>query len=417
MKFASLPAALALALPVQPLAAQALQTVVIPYGGTGGAPVSQTPANGPADTPEEIAKDAARDLKGSRFYNRPGATRAQYDADWQTCRLIARGSQTPSGSVPYTYNPAMVSPIAAGVGGAVGGLIAGAIAEGEQRRANRRACLLIKGWRLVELPSLEAARIEAMSDTDRDAYFNSIVGAETVKGQITARPSFTLEPDPVLKLDAPVAGAGTVFLGKKVDPAKAFALAPGEAAIVVAFRRPDSGSAGRSGTLQLVRYDMDKRDVVYRPRDWKKQGDKTTYLVDAKSGDKLAPHEVQVIRLTPGDYVLNSSAVGALLPVTSNCFGAPTFHANAGDVLYVGDFIPYWNVKLANGGRLSALAYTAKADETRKALASRQPALAEAMKVAALHNGATYSCSAITMDRWDVPGADMLPAAAPVAAN
>ena len=64
--------------------------------------------------PEEIAKDAARDLKDNRFYNKPGATRAQYDADWQTCRLIARGSVTPSGSATYVYNPAVVSPLAAG---------------------------------------------------------------------------------------------------------------------------------------------------------------------------------------------------------------------------------------------------------------------------------------------------------------
>ena len=48
------------------------------------------PAPTSDDTPEEIAKDAARDLKDNRFYNKPGATRAQYDADWQECRLIAR---------------------------------------------------------------------------------------------------------------------------------------------------------------------------------------------------------------------------------------------------------------------------------------------------------------------------------------
>ena len=47
------------------------------------------PAPTSDDTPEEIAKDAARDLKDNRFYNKPGATRAQYDVDWQECRSLA----------------------------------------------------------------------------------------------------------------------------------------------------------------------------------------------------------------------------------------------------------------------------------------------------------------------------------------
>ena len=141
-------ALLATALPVQPIAAQAV--INIPYGGVTPAPVPITPPP-TDDTPESIAREAAGDLKDGYFYNRPGATRAQYDADWQECRLIARGSRTPSGTIPYSYNPAVISPLAAGVGGALGGLIAGALAEGQQRRANRRACLLIRGWRLVQM--------------------------------------------------------------------------------------------------------------------------------------------------------------------------------------------------------------------------------------------------------------------------
>jgi hypothetical protein len=81
-----------------------------------------------SDSAEEIAKDAARDLKDNRFYNKPGATRAQYDADWQECRLIARGSQLPRGSSSY-YNPMLynpsISPLAAGlVAGSVRQLLA-----------------------------------------------------------------------------------------------------------------------------------------------------------------------------------------------------------------------------------------------------------------------------------------------------
>ncbi|WP_303783449.1 hypothetical protein [Sandarakinorhabdus limnophila] len=57
--------------------------------------ITDTPVPASADSPEEIAKDSARDLKDSRYYNKPGATRADYDKDWQKCRLIARSSRTP----------------------------------------------------------------------------------------------------------------------------------------------------------------------------------------------------------------------------------------------------------------------------------------------------------------------------------
>jgi hypothetical protein len=399
-----------------PGSAWAQGSVMVPYGGNKTVPVPQEPINGPKDTPEEIAKDAQRDLKDSRFYNKPGATRAQYDADWQTCRLIARGSRTPSGTIPYYYNPAVISPLAAGIGGGIGGLIGAAIAEGVQRRENRKQCLLIKGWRLVEVRDDQQAKVAAMTDDQRSAYFDGIVGAQNVDGVVTERTSFALAPDPALALDAPVAGPASVWLGKKVDAAAPFALAPGEAAVVVAFRRPDAGSAGRSGLVQLSRYDLAGRDLVYRPKDWKKTGDKTVYSADVKSGDKKAPYEVQVVRVTPGDYVFSGFSVGPMVPTRTHCFGAPAFHVNAGEVVYLGDFIPYWNVALKDGSKVSTLAWAPHAEEARAALAAKQRALAAAMKPADWRNRATYACSAITMDRWDLPGVAELPEAQQTAA-
>ena len=93
------------------MAAAAQGTVVIP-GKSVEQPAKVEKAKADKDdTPEEIAQDAARDLKDSRFYNKPGATRAQYDADWQECRLIARGSRTPTGTIVVPYNPAIISPV------------------------------------------------------------------------------------------------------------------------------------------------------------------------------------------------------------------------------------------------------------------------------------------------------------------
>jgi hypothetical protein len=413
MRLRSFVAALtAVAFPCQELVAQGV--VMVPTG-TAAAPVAQPPAP-TDDTAEEIAEDAARDLRDSRFYNRPGATRADYDRDWQECRLIARGSRTPSGTVPYYYNPAVVSPLAAGIGAGLGGLIAGAIQQGQQRRANRRACLLIRGWRLIEVPGSQAAQIRAMTDADRSAYFNSIVGATIVPGgSVIERTSFTLAPDPEIHLDAPVQVPGAVFLGRRVDPAVPLALAPNEGALVLAFRRPDAGSAGRTGEVQFARYDLAQRDLIYQPRDWRRNGDTTTYRMAVISSDRRAPLEVHVLKVTPGDYVITGHVPGVVPVTNSFCFGAPTFHVGAGEVVYVGDFIPFMNHRLSTEERLTAIAYTSHIEDARRTLAVHQGALAEALRPAVLRNRATYACAAVTMDRWDIPGAEALPPPEPQA--
>ena len=192
-----------------------MRSAVAAIAGVGvalclAAQANAQPAPSSNDTPEEIAKDAARDLKDSRFYNKPGATRAQYDADWQECRLIARGSKIINGNTTY-YNPAIynpsISPLAAGIGGGIGAAIGAAIAEGIQRRENRKRCLMIKGWRMVKLPAdRAAAAVAAMSDADKQAYFNRIVGAETVEGEIEFLDRFGPPEDPALAVAPGIGG-------------------------------------------------------------------------------------------------------------------------------------------------------------------------------------------------------------------
>ncbi|HEX7783265.1 MAG TPA: hypothetical protein VF509_10705 [Sphingobium sp.] len=396
---------LATALPYQSLFAQGL--TMVPIGGGVTSPIPQNPVADAKDSPEEIARDAARDLNGSRFYNKPGATRAEYDAAWQDCRLIARGSRTPSGMVPYYYNPAVVSPLAAGIGAGLGGLLAGAIIEGEQRRANRRNCLLIRGWRQVELPAQETTRVTALSEADRNAYFNDIVGAAQVQGKLTSRTTFTPPSDSSFQLDRPLVGSATLFLGKKINPAVPVVLAPGEGLVVIAFRRTGKPFSGH-GIVQFARYDPAGQDLVYQPKDSKKKGDKTTYLLNASSGDGKAAYEVQVVHLTAGDYVISTTGLGRIPLGASNCFGAPTFHVGDGEVTYIGDFIPVAGAKTIDGQKFFGISYASHIEDSRQALAAEQPELAKALKPAAIRNAATYACAGTIMDRWDVPGMDII---------
>ena len=80
----------------------------------------------------------------------------------------------------------------------------------------------------------------------------------------------------------------------------------------------------------------------YQPRDWKKTGDKTSYVVSIPSGDKKAVYELRVVAVTPGDYVLNGATIGSTTPPSnSNCFGAPTLRVEAGQYAYLGDASPF----------------------------------------------------------------------------
>jgi len=380
----------------------AQEMVAVPTG-TNALPVAQDPVD-PEDTPEEIAKDAARDLKDTRFYNKPGATRAEYDADWQRCRLIARGSRTPSGTIPYYYDPSVISPLAAGIGAGLGGLIGAAIVEGQQRRMNRRQCLMIGGWRQVEVDSATAARVAAMTDEERDTYFNTIVGAETVEGTITELTDFAQNAEAAALFDGPLAGPGTVYLGRKVDPAAPVELAENEGAVVLAFRRPNAASAGRSAQLGLNLYDAKGGDRIYRPRDWKKKGDFTTYTLSSASGDRKSAYEVQALKVTAGDYVLDGMAIMKQPSTSTNCFGAPMIHVGAGEVIYLGDFIPVVNGRDAAGTRYDGMFWASHADDAAAVLATQQPALAGAMVDGQWRNGATYACAGQLMTRYDLPG-------------
>ena len=359
------------------------------------------------DTPEEIAQDAARDLKDSRFYNKPGATRAEYDADWQECRLIARGSYTPGGNAtvynPSLYNPA-ISPLAGAVGSGIGGLIGAAIVEGQQRRANRRSCLMIRGWRLVEPSQAEQDRVAAMSDEERDAYFNTVVGAEDVAGEITMLGSFEPVSGTEASMRGAPAGKPSLYLGRKVDLDDPIALAADEGAIMVVFRRNDEGSMGRSGLLELARFDAANGDLHYQPRNWKKIGDFTTYWETVKSKDRKAPYEIQIVRLTAGDYVFASDSVGGTVPMNTFCFGAPTFTVEPGKITYLTDLVPFMSAKQPNGEKITGMGYARDFSVAGEALAQVRPDLAERLVDGEVRNGATYSCSGMTMTRMDYPG-------------
>ena len=104
-------------------------------------------------------------------------------------------------------------------------------------------------------------------------------------------------------------------------------------------------------------------------------------------------------RITAGDYVINAMTPPGQpgLPFSTNCFGAPTFHVGKGEVVYVGDFVPYINARLSSGARYDGLNHASFPED------------------AVLRNGATYACAGQMMTRWDLADVERLPDPTPAA--
>lgn len=210
----------------------------------------------------------------------------------------------------------------------------------------------------------------------------------------------------VLALAAPAAAQ---MVAKPADLSKPVMLAPGQAALVIGFRRPNSFSLGKSGQLAFARYDLVKRDLVFAPPGAKKAGDTTTYAIPVSSNDRNAPLEHVVMLVSPGDYVLLGATPGPVSGVANTfCFGTPTFRVNAGETVYFGDITPYIAVPMADGTRGNAMAWSDHPDDARAAL-EKQPALAAGFRPAQLSNAALFRCFGMEMNAYYIPNKPNLP--------
>lgn len=211
--------------------------------------------------------------------------------------------------------------------------------------------------------------------------------------------------------------AAQLRAAKRADLAKPVVLGPGQAALVIGFRRSDKMSEGKAASATFARFDMDKHDLVFQPRHAKKDGDTKTYWVEATSTGamKANARDFVVMIVSEGDYALFAAfPSGPKQMLNTFCLGAPVFHVGAGEAVYFGDMTPYPSVRLVDGTRTAAMAYGAHFNEAREALKS-QPALA-ALKPADLKQS-TYGCAGQLMAAYVVPGASELPPIAPLPAN
>lgn len=187
-------------------------------------------------------------------------------------------------------------------------------------------------------------------------------------------------------------------------------MAPGQGALLVAFRRPDGWSLGKSGTIAFARYDPARHDMIARPRDAKKNGDTNTYWIQVGSKDRKAALEYRLMLVSAGDYVLYGASPGPGGLVTNSfCYNSVTVRVNAGEVVYFGDITPYFGAKTAAGGNYFGMPWSWHPDEAKAALA-RQPALQAAFKPGEVKGGASYTCSGQLMTAYELADLPRLPA-------
>ena len=201
---------------------------------------------------------------------------------------------------------------------------------------------------------------------------------------------------------------------KRADLALPVKLEPGQGAVIVGFRRPDPMSLGKSGAVSFARYDLKSRDLIFQPKGAKKSGDTTTYSILARSAEKSQSQEYAVMIVSAGDYVMSGATPGGGGLITNTfCLGAPTFSVKAGEVTYFGDVTPYTNVRLVNGDKTPAMAYSSHPEDAQKAIAG-QPELAARFVVATIRNEATYGCYGQLMTAYRIPGLPELEPAPPL---
>lgn len=204
---------------------------------------------------------------------------------------------------------------------------------------------------------------------------------------------------------------------KRADLSASIKLEPGQAAIIVGYRRPDPMSLGKSGAVAFSRYDLTARDLVFQPKGARKSGDKTTYSIYVRSGDKTLAQDHAVMIVSAGDYVMSGAIPGGGGIIANTfCLGAPTFSVSAGEVVYFGDITPYTNVRLVTGDKTPAMAYSSHPADAQKALA-KQPDLLAKFKVATIRNDATFGCYGQLMTAYHIPGLASLESALPPAAG
>ncbi|HEY6817667.1 MAG TPA: hypothetical protein VI168_19190 [Croceibacterium sp.] len=353
----------------------------------------------------QVVERASAGFTAASYYNRPGGSWEDYLREWYGCEQATKGSRIPSERLSHVRSPSLVSPSRSGIGATIGGHVGTGDNLDALHDENHKACLRARGWRRVAPDAAEAERVARLTDAQFTAWAAGEIGRDDPAGEVE-RAGTGLPDSPLIDPNGVPRGEPSLHLAGGGDPRAPLTLGPGEGALVIAFRRPDRGSAGKSAAITLRPYDVGRAELAVAGAD----SDATTIA----SADRRAGYELHVVRLAAGHYVIDGTSVDGKAPAESNCFGAPLIEIPAGQAVYGGDWVPYHKVGLGQGRSLpDTLVLVSHLDQAKAALHGAQPALAAALQPMAVANGARYACldPDVVLDRWSLAGVREAPAA------
>ena len=371
-------------------------------------------ATGPAWAADRF--DVSAITTGYTFYNRPGASLEQHNADLVDCGLRTGVPRPGQASGPSNMGLAFDLVWA--------GPIAGMYADKVEN------CMVVRGWRVIRLDDADGSRLSKAPIGELMTALAPLVGADNPPGQVARSWSnLALNPDSYRissrppapsksQLSLRILNEGGIWRDPPADPANPAAArqgatgttpapAPKEAqAAPVWPSRPlkpeEIGQAPPGSAIVVVRVTgigQSSGTGVGFARTKTQPGDTATLQIDAPTfmsatiGTLFARKEGNwfVLAIQPGRWRISGSGF------LDYCLGGPSFEVAAGDVIYAGSFA-------LKGANLGPDLNLAPAQEYLKSTG-----LADRLKPAEYRNGATGFCSVSIPYALEIDGAPFAP--------
>lgn len=338
-------------------------------------------------------------VSGFTYFNRPGATLDQQRADLATCRMSVLAMAQPSRD-NYASSTA-------GVYGLTGVLVGGLMDLGAQHAARLRAmpanyedCMVVHGWRVVQLDDAIGRELDRLSSAQLSQRLGPMVGESAPSGGVVRAFANELgDQETELFTTVPVQRATSLSLKLLPDSApvgdhdqrQAGARAASDAFVgregrpVDATKPPDLGALPADATLIVVRVvgnGFESAPILVRADAAPSSGgDAIVATLQSPPQRGVEPQDQTYVYVAPpGHWRLTGFANEIAQPI-SFCLGAPAFEVGAGEAVFAGSF-GFGGV----GARLSL-----SLDPARTALASA-PGLAGRLRLAVYTNGETFPC-------------------------
>jgi hypothetical protein len=371
------------------------------------------PAQG-TDPAEDLARagpgvmDLTQVYSGYTYYNRPGADARAQDTDLKYCRSIAILGVQPSEKAALTN--AVVAEALIGLAGVAATTGKTLLEINRGIAANIEDCMIVRGWRVVQLPNREGERLSKLDTASLRVQLGAWIGGDPPHGEIVRAWDDDLANGNTIKfreagavthrslslvaqakdLDAPPKRppAGPQHPGSARQPnsldARSLAgvsLGPDDAVIIARIRHPGVDQ-GLGVELERIGPDADTPAwyTDQRPFD---------LLVGKSAAFSTADGEIYAYVVPAGAWRLASLPWGVGL-----CFGAPAFTAKGGDVVYAGAF----DFTADDIGPDMDLA-------PARALLKEAPSLVARLRAAEWVNGHTSLCRGTYFYAYEIKGA------------